>query len=104
MKWDHRRTVWPLLVAATVFLASTRSVVAAPDFSGSDKVAHFFVYGLLGTLVCRLGRGWRAALWSLLAVSTFGATDEWHQYFVPGRSCDFFDWLADTSGAALAIG
>ena len=68
-----------------------------------DKFGHFGIYGLLGTLVCRQGRGWRAAIGSLIVVSAFGASDEWHQSFVPGRSTDFRDWVADTSGAALAI-
>ena len=35
--------------------------------------------------------------------SLYGASDEWHQYFVPGRSCEFGDWIADTAGGALAI-
>ena len=71
--------------------------------SNFDKVVHFFVYGLLATLAVRLGRGRRAAWLALLAVSFFGVTDEWHQSFVPGRSCEFGDWVADTTGAALAI-
>jgi VanZ family protein len=40
----------------------------------------------------------------LLVVSAYGASDEWHQSFVPGRSTDVRDWIADTIGAALAIG
>jgi VanZ family protein len=34
----------------------------------------------------------------------FGVGDEWHQSFVPGRSSEWGDWVADTAGAALAIG
>ena len=94
--------VWPAALAATIVFASSRSHVAGPEFQDSDKVVHFFVYGLLGSLVCRLGNGWRAVGWAVLAVSIFGATDEWHQSFVPGRSCEFADWVADTTGAALA--
>lgn len=95
--------VWPLSIMAIIFFASTRSTVAGPGFSNSDKVAHFGAYGLLATLICRLGTGWRGALWGLLGASAFGATDEWHQYYVPGRSSDVFDWVADTTGAALAV-
>jgi VanZ family protein len=98
-----RGWLWPLVIALLIFSATTRSTVAGPHVQHFDKVAHFFVYGLLATLVCRQGRGWRAAGWSLLAVSVFGATDEWHQYYVPGRSCELGDWIADTTGAALAI-
>lgn len=81
------------------------SRVATPEVPDSDKWAHFFVYGLLGTLVFRAVDGRRSAVWlALAATSLFGATDELHQYFVPGRSSDVVDWLTDTAGAALAIG
>jgi VanZ family protein len=30
----------------------------------------------------------------------FGAADEWHQGFIPGRSTDPADWRADSVGAA----
>ena len=98
-----QQIIWPLLVAALIFLASSRSHLAGPEVTHLDKVAHFGVYGLLATLACRLGGGWRAAAWALLAVSAYGATDEWHQSFVPGRSTELADWIADTAGAALAV-
>lgn len=28
----------------------------------------------------------------------YGALDEWHQSFVPGRTPDATDWLADVAG------
>lgn len=103
LTFSRKQLLWPFLIAALIFLASTRSQIASPEIRNTDKVAHFAVYGLLGTLVCRLGRGWRGAGWALVLVSAFGATDEWHQSFVPGRSCDVFDWVADTLGAGLAV-
>jgi VanZ family protein len=95
--------LWALAIAALIVLASSRSRVAGPAIVNIDKVAHFAVYGLLATHVCRVGRGWRAAGWALLAASLFGATDEWHQSWVPGRSPSVADWIADTLGAALAV-
>jgi VanZ family protein len=100
---SKRGWLWPLAIALLIVAASSRSAVAGPRIPHFDKVVHFFVYGLLATLVCRQGRGWRSAGWTLLAVSAFGASDEWHQYFVPGRSCEWGDWIADTSGAALSV-
>ena len=35
--------------------------------------------------------------------SLYGISDEFHQSFVPGRTPDVVDWLADTSGALLAV-
>ncbi|MEO5960176.1 MAG: VanZ family protein [Opitutaceae bacterium] len=95
--------VWPATVAGLIVVASSRSIVASPDVDNIDKVTHFAVFGLIGTLVGRLGRGWKAAVWSWLAVAAFGALDEWHQSYVPGRSPEFADWIADAAGAAVAI-
>ena len=35
-------------------------------------------------------------------MADYGISDEFHQSFVPGRTPDVLDWLADTSGALLA--
>jgi VanZ family protein len=97
------RPIFPVLYAAVIFLGSSRSGFGPPLPAQSDKLVHFLAFGLLATATCRLGHGWRAALWALLAVSAYGAADEWHQSFVPMRSSDFFDWVADTLGAAVAV-
>jgi VanZ family protein len=100
---DRRRWIWPVLIAALIITASSRSHVAGPHIVNFDKVVHFSIYGLLATLTARLGQGGRAAAAALIAVSIFGLSDEWHQSYVPGRSCDVWDWVADTTGAALAV-
>lgn len=41
-------------------------------------------------------------LWSALICIVYGATDEFHQYFVPNRSAEVQDWLADIFGAVIA--
>jgi VanZ family protein len=99
------RLLWPLLIAGLIFVASSRARVAGPGLTAiDDKFAHFAVYGLLATLVCRVGGGGRAALVAVVVTSAFGASDEWHQSYVPGRMADFGDWVADTLGALLAVG
>lgn len=102
-KLDRKQLIWPVAMAALIFFASSRSRVAGPEIAGFDKLVHFLAYGLLATLVCRLGEGRRAVGWALIAASVFGATDEWHQAFVPGRAPDLDDWIADSLGAALAV-
>ena len=99
------RWFWPLAIAALIFVASSRTRVASPaKIPHVDKIAHFMVYGLLGTLICRTQRlGTATAVWSLVAASAYGVSDEWHQSFVPGRTTQLADWIADTAGAALAI-
>jgi VanZ family protein len=72
----------------------------------ADKIVHFLVFGLLATVTLRALRiesPRSRAVVAVLLVSLFGASDELHQYFTPGRSCDVFDWVADTLGASLAV-
>jgi VanZ family protein len=77
-----------------------------------DKLLHAGAYAVLGALVAialasrhlRVGRA--VALAALLA-ACYGATDEWHQSFVPSRQPDAADLVADAvgglAGAALAV-
>lgn len=71
-----------------------------------DKVAHFAMYALLAALLVWARPAGRrttvlAVIAILVAVAAYGALDEWHQQFIPGRSMDLSDWLADTSGAIV---
>jgi VanZ family protein len=93
--------------SALLFWLSSGPIDIPPsiEFNGVDKVAHVCVYAVLSGLVVyglrRSGRSWtiRALIWiPVLYVALYGASDEFHQSFVPGRSCDFFDWLADVTG------
>ena len=66
----------------------------------SDKFAHAGVFGILAMLLYFAGFGfWQAILLS----SIYGLSDEFHQYFVEGRTADVFDWLTDTVGAFVAL-
>ena len=72
-----------------------------------DKLVHFSMYGVFAALLTQylmIGRGWwRAALLSAVFVVAFGAADEWHQRFIPGRSTEFADWMADSVGAIIGV-
>ena len=76
-------------------------------FAWDDKFQHTAAYAILAGFVWRaLGPRWtsgwfRAAIAILIAVG-YGAFDECHQWFVPGRECSFSDWSCDATGAALA--
>jgi VanZ family protein len=71
-----------------------------------DKALHLTEYAGLGLLLCRAfrgeGIGWTVAVaLALVAASGYGASDEWHQSFVPLRDADIRDWFADTVGATV---
>jgi VanZ family protein len=96
--------------AAAIFAAS--SVSRVPELPGqfSDKTLHTWAFGGLALLLLRaLSRAtWRgvttASLFAALVLTVlYGATDELHQWFVPGRTFDVWDLVADTGGALLAV-
>lgn len=68
------------------------------------RVAHLLAYALLGILARWAFDGLpRATLFAVALTSAFGASDEWHQQFTPGRRSAIDDWLLDTASAALAL-
>jgi VanZ family protein len=76
-----------------------------PDVSHSDKLLHFGAYGVMAVLFYRTYlAGWPQALKrtliraSVISTVLYGLSDEIHQYFVPERSADPLDWLADAVG------
>jgi VanZ family protein len=106
-----RRLLWLLPALAYAGLIFWLSSLANPlpglTHRVSDKVLHAVEYaGLASLLVLGLTHlgtmGMRrAAQLAILLAAAYGATDELHQAFVPGRDCSGFDWLADASGALL---
>lgn len=104
------RTRWiPVLVWAGIILIAT-SVPGgrAQSVSGGDKLAHLAMYGVLGLLALRAVWATRPTLLSagltLAALAVFAAADEWHQQFIPSRSADPADWIADLAGSTLGVG
>lgn len=68
------------------------------------KCAHFLEYVgtcLLINCAWLFTKGERKMLLSIACASLYAITDEVHQIFVDGRSCEFRDWTIDTGGAIL---
>lgn len=80
--------------------------VGPDDIIGLDKMVHFTMYAVVAVLV---GRAFAAPLSGrvflrlLIGLSAFGAIDEWHQAFIPGRSTSIHDWIADTLGVLVGL-
>jgi len=73
-------------------------------FEGLDKILHMVAYGVLCTLLLYGGRwpGPKRAWWFAILAMLYGVSDELHQYVV-GREADFFDFVADSIGAVVAV-
>jgi VanZ family protein len=73
------------------------------------KAGHFLEYLLLSLLLYRAlrhGPGWdtRAAGMAVVLAGLYAVGDEFHQWFVPGRTAAATDCLIDVSGAATGQG
>jgi VanZ family protein len=73
------------------------------------KLAHFIEYLILSVLLYRALRGdrhWnlRAAGVACTIAGLYAVGDEFHQWFVPGRTAAATDCLIDVSGAVAAQG
>ena len=101
----------PVLAYVAFILSLSTSRTTGPTFfHGQDKFMHFFVYAGFGVVLVRAFRAaWegRAGLpWpagAVLAGSSMGVLDEFYQRFVPGRTSDVRDWVADTAGVLAVV-
>ena len=100
-----------MLYCAALFVLSADTSPPQPGFlpPGADKLAHAILYAGLAAVVSlgiRRGRSVVSApvqFWApFLFAALYGASDEVHQLFVPNRSFEVADIVADASGA-LAI-
>jgi len=105
------RWVPPVLWAGVIVALS--SWPQPPEFGappGTDKVVHGWMYAVLAFLSVRAAWSsrtrwtpWVLALAVLAGAVLFAAADEWHQRFIPTRSAELFDWLADAVGALVGV-
>ncbi len=96
-------------VAGLIFILSSFEQLPSPPSGITDKHEHFTIYFLLGLTLVRAFAGgrlanitWLVALVSALTVVAYGASDEFHQSFVPGRDCSVDDLMADAVGGFTA--
>ena len=94
---------------AAIFVASADADPPLPE-RVSDKWMHLLAYAGLAVVVARAVAGglprrvtWRVALAALSIAIGYAVTDELHQMFVPNRSADVYDLLADAIGAAAGL-
>lgn len=96
------------LYMGLIFYLSHRPASTLPQIR-FDKLLHFLEYAVLGLLLARaLKKSYSQSSLLLLSFTAFfiaavyAGTDEFHQWFIYGRNLDFYDWLADSFGAAVS--
>jgi VanZ family protein len=105
----HRRLAWIVLLGYWVFIAAVTHLppTKLPETGIKDTYEHFTAFALLAVLLCTAlsSLNWsiaRVAGWSFAIAAAYGAIDEGTQPLV-GRVCSLSDWMADASGAAVAV-
>lgn len=72
------------------------------------KLAHFSIYTLGGILIYNFINTYdidnkRKVIYSFIIGGVYAITDELHQLFITGRSCEFRDVCIDSSGVLIGI-
>ncbi len=101
----------PMLIMMTaIFIMSSQTgdSINLPDIVNIDKFYHAIEYGTLGASVLFALHPTRRSLQpatiaglTILFCAAYGASDEFHQLFVPLRDASLADIMADISGASL---
>jgi len=100
-------------IAWCLFIFTVSSIPSAklPSLIAyTDKLIHAGVFGVLCWLLHvafyfqpnTFLRRWSKFI-ALGITMLYGISDEYHQMFTPGRSTDFFDFMADTTGGAIYL-
>ena len=111
-----KRKVWlvyiPLIIYWVIlFIATSLPVERLPSIGFTDKINHFIAYFILAVLLnlTLIYQRKSQLLFEKAPIATiviclfYGALDEVHQLFVPGRSAETLDWFADALGTTAAV-
>ena len=105
----HEERIWGLCRAGFAISILAICVLSLlpedelPDVSLSDKIGHFIAYGMIVTLGLIGYRGLAAATAVIVGAIALGGLLEIGQLFVPGRSADLLDFVANCIGVVAGV-
>jgi VanZ family protein len=106
-KWPLPLIIWSILLLFLTWYPKIE--IPNLGFKAQDKAAHFMVFFILGLLSCRafskyeIKRMPDAVRVSLIFGASFGCIDEIVQIWIPGRTFDPLDGLANIIGVLFAV-
>ncbi len=100
-----------LIYCLLIYIQSSYpSLEIVPKRPNTDKFLHFGAFAILGALFLRAfttlrlrGNITLLMILCVLLSALYGISDEIHQYYVPYRSADLMDVLADIAGSILGV-
>ena len=105
-------TLPSLVILVGIFIVSHQPRIELPELSiwQMDKFLHIIAYFVLGCTLAMAVEGnfkgmkRNAKIWMVVIVGAlYAIADEIHQSYVPGRSSDIFDIIADFIGIGLSV-
>ncbi len=104
--------LWAIFIAfATLTPGESMPEVDFWDFANADKLAHFGVFAVLSFLMIRgfllkspfFGLKNKKIMLTLVITIMYGGLIEYAQSFIPGRSIEFNDMLANGFGSMIGL-
>ncbi len=105
-------TLPSVIIGISIFILTSIPSEYLPEleFILWDKLAHLFIFFLFGaSLVIAFTPKVNKVQESKIIIAIFligsiySFLDELHQIYVPGRICDFYDWLFSAVGIVISI-
>jgi VanZ family protein len=91
-----------LFIIIGLFWGGTKPVAVGLFPGPLDKVAHFATFALIAALLWFSFQCSRPLL-VIVMVSAIGIADEFHQFFLPGRSANMADMATDIFAAVFMV-
>ncbi|MCL5267821.1 MAG: VanZ family protein [Bacteroidetes bacterium] len=109
VKFQLPALVWMALIFSLSCVPG--SDIAPMEFPYAHLIAHTMLYGVLYYFAYRAMKFQEYIRWlnefslviALLFVMLYGASDEFHQSFVPGRTEEFKDFAIDVGAAIIVL-
>ena len=103
VKWWLPLLVWMGVIFAGSSIGSLPRVGGKATDGVAHRVAHMLEFAVLGALVLRATSSGqritkRELIITVIVVALYGASDEFHQRFTPGRSSEGLSVLFDVAG------
>lgn len=112
----EKRKIWLVYIPLGIywiilFTATSIPIDQLPSLGLSDKINHFVAFFILAVLLFLTLKYQRknyylfnnASLIAFIVSLIYGAIDEIHQMWIPGRYAEMLDWLADGFGALAGV-
>ncbi len=98
-----------IIFAIVIFVLSQipGNILPPKVFDLQDKLVHLIIYFLFGISLSfatsTIENKRKRYFLILLLGACYALFDEIHQLYVPGRSCDFFDFIFDSFGVSISL-